>query len=62
MPTALVLTTAISEAADICIATSFNGTMLSFYADQTTHKWEERFKIKSTLLLYNIFSLIARIK
>ena len=41
MPTALVSTTAISEAEDICIATSFNGTMLSFYADQTTHKWEK---------------------
>ena len=36
IPTALVLTTAISEAEDICVATFFNGTMLSFYVDQTT--------------------------
>jgi len=36
IPTVLVSTTAISEAEDICVATFFDGTMLSFYVDQTT--------------------------
>ena len=58
IPTALVLTTAISEAEDICVATSFDGTMLSFYADQTTSKQDKDLlsvALSSLLLLYHLF-------